>query len=142
MDFEKKVKAMSFKQIVKAMVAGLRNRHTSINMETYGTAIDGVCWGCAATNTICEIAQTKIPADMISYVGDRAIFLRAEHDFLIRFENAIDHLRTGYVESYSKAAAIIGIQPAPPNYQPGPHLSNSYSEADLIAWEESVAGLE
>ena len=59
-NFKEKVQAMSAKEIIMAMVEGLRNPVTKIHMGTYGKVEGDVCYGCAATNAICKIGKISL----------------------------------------------------------------------------------
>jgi len=103
--FEEIVRAMSAKDIIMAMVNGLKNPSTKINMCTFGaTRVRDqkiVCYGCAATNTVCQISGVKFTPKNIDYTGDRARAIKSSYDFLTNFERAIDELRKGNIEQYN-----------------------------------------
>lgn len=143
MTFEEKVKSMTFKQIVLAMVAGLRKRWVGVDMGIYGGMTDdGVCYGCAATNTICQIhGKAFTPAAINSYYA-RAAFVGSDSTFLCNFEDAIDCLRCGLHLPYNIRAGGIGLAQAPADYCPGSALTTDFTEADLQSWEKSVEHLE
>jgi len=57
-----KIKSMTAKEHIMNMVEGLRNPMTVINMDTFGEKReDGVCFGCAATNSICRLIGSIDP---------------------------------------------------------------------------------
>lgn len=134
-EFQNKIQSMTFREIVLAMVAGLRKQWVRINMHTFGEAHDGVCYGCAATNMICQlIGRPLTPAEI--YHEDK---IRLLGSGVKDFEVAIDCLRKGDVFEYNSLAVRLGIAQAPAGYVCGPRLDNNYSVFDLDAWERSVA---
>ena len=90
MNFEETVRAMSMKEIIMAMVNGLRNPHVKVVMSSFGHMKDGICFGCAATNTVCEITGKTYDEGVIEYATDRAKFMNCTYIFLHKFESAID----------------------------------------------------
>jgi hypothetical protein len=98
--FKKTVEKMKPSEIVMAMVNGLKNAHYNVHMDTFGDYKDGICFGCAATNTICEIFQKKFTIDNILGRKSRADFLECDYVFLCDFEEAIDLLRRGNAKSF------------------------------------------
>lgn len=98
MNFIEKVRQMKPHEIVQAMIDGLKRKWVVIDMVTFGHNQRGVCYGCAATNAICQIIQKPfIPSD-INYRTKRASSLNIEDiDFLKNFELAINFLRTGRI---------------------------------------------
>lgn len=107
MDFKQKVQSMTAREIILAMVEALtRPPLIRIDMETYGEArrswqnlfLKPICFGCAATNTICQIAGIKFtPAN----IEDRADAVGTNPLFLYEFEQAINSLRSGSIEGYN-----------------------------------------
>lgn len=136
--FKEKVQSMSAKEIILAMVAGLRNPVTKIDMRTFGEARQNgklVCYGCAATNTIATISGIKwTPKNIGEGPGDRAKAVKTSYDFLDGFEDAIEGLRVGNISEYNDYAvghefAVISVR----SHQL-PILTNNYTEADLKAY--------
>lgn len=133
-DFKEIVQAMSAKEIIMAMVNGLKKPYTVIDMDTFGTEnFSGVCYGCAATNAICEI-YGYIPGSMTSGFSDSGISNDAE--FVQLFEFAIDGLRCGFVESYNHYCERLGISFIEDNGTTLPFLNDEYTEADLLSYIE------
>lgn len=138
MKFEQKVRSMTASEIIMAMVEGLRKRHVAIDMGTFGAARENgktICYGCAATNTICEIAGVVFTPRSIGGTDARARKVDAEEDFLVPFELAIDSLRRGWVGGYNAIARVLGIAEITPSSLPLPGLINDYTEEDLQAYE-------
>src|SRR5690606_9344937 len=129
-EFEKKVKSMSAHDIIMAMVDGLRNPRTKINMRTFGEIRDGICYGCAATNAVLRIMDAKEEEVEEHFHGRRSDSYKASP--LWQFESAINFLRCGMVGLYNECAAEIGIAPITP--MPGLYLlrlGNNYTEEQL-----------
>lgn len=74
----RKIKSIVSKpsEAVQAMIDGLKNRRgLRINMGTYGQSEDEkskICYGCAATCTVQQVAGKKIPASLIDFTHERA----------------------------------------------------------------------
>lgn len=113
MTFEEKVKSMKVSEIIQAMIDGLYKEHVKIDMDTYGTSKDGICYGCAATNTICEISVVRPNSYNIlkryALIGEPLTSLY----FLEKFENAINCIRIGCITSYNYHASQICIATIP-----------------------------
>lgn len=104
---------MTSKEIMQAMIDGLNKPWVTVEMSTYGSSSETklfgifsktVCFGCAATNTICEIVQKKFTGKNIDYLGCRANSVNSDPLFLSYFENAIDWLRFGDTHMYNDIA--------------------------------------
>ena len=94
-------------EIVDLMVKGLEKEWVRVDFSTYGAIREDendelLCFGCAATNTICEIKQVAFNTKVGSfdYIADRYSTTR-NHIKLDQFEGAIDELRhgSGYIEN-------------------------------------------
>lgn len=114
--FEEKVKSMTAAEIIQAMIRGLKAKHVEIDMGSFGKRRGGRCFGCAATNAVCEIAQLPIPVKGIfikkngEYPAEQlATVIGANLDFVEWFEDAIDDLRGGYINRYNSTAERLGI---------------------------------
>lgn len=135
--FEQRVKAMTAPNIILAMVRGLRRQWVKVDMNSYGHAVNGTCYGCAATNAVCEIAKKSFPPDSILDTEVRAMFVNSDFDFMDWFESAINVLRKGDVESYNRAAGRIGIAKIvlPASFPKLPYLHSYDLEENLPAYE-------
>ena len=113
-NFEDKVKSMKASEIVQAMIDSLKEPVYKIDMDTFGMTFEGVCYGCAATNTIAKISGefVEFNCDNKSYVqwSDK---LKIDPDFLWNFEMAIDSLRSGNLLHYAKYAEKAGFATLP-----------------------------
>jgi hypothetical protein len=109
----------SVSSIIFAMVAGIRKKWVEINMNTFGEIEQksyffglikkDVCYGCAATNTLCELMDKPFTLDNIYNRGRRAkeINFGISHSTLFTFEKGIDYLRTGNVDQFLYCLKII-----------------------------------
>lgn len=146
MTFEEKVKSMTAKEIIMAMVDSLTHPPIiNIDMSSFGDSrvVDRkflgikigkkkVCFGCAATNTICQISGKKFTTENINTRNLRAEFINTDYEFLNAFETAIDDLRSGYIESYNIKAAIHGFATIKnKGMKYFSRLKSSYTNADL-----------
>jgi hypothetical protein len=107
--FEEKVRSMTSSDIIMAMVESLVPPPLiKIDMETFGGVFkEGnkkVCFGCAATNTICKIAKKKFNTRNITERETRASYIKSDRNFLYCFEWAIDGLRKGNIRVYNNLA--------------------------------------
>lgn len=113
--FEEIVQNMSAREIIMTMVNSLKNPITEINMQTYGKVdSEGICYGCAATNFICSVAEITT-TDMVEAKIDHRIrpfntILDTSGGFLFMFESAINYLRVGDLLRYNTIAVDIGIE--------------------------------
>ena len=132
-----KISSMTAKEIIMSMVEGLRNPTTEINMRTFGKVVDGVCFGCAATNTICKIGgyttTNLLKVDGIASNLDGSLMV-------MHFEWAIDELRRGRLDNYNYQAgkggfAKIILPDGVPNYTL-PYLADDYTEEELDCYVE------
>ena len=134
--FEETVQEMSMKEIILAMVKGLRKPHIEINMDTFGAEDRGVCFGCAATNTICEMAGKTFDSFYIKTRFSRAEFVDCSVLFLQEFELAIDRLRRVRLDAYNLTVHSLGIAEMPPTHIILPELDTDYTQDQLDVWED------
>lgn len=123
MNFKEKVQSMTASEIILAMVDSLTPPpKIKVDMGTYGEVnkVDKrflgikygtkeVCFGCAATNTICQISGKIFDKTNIYLVETRANFLDVDYVFLQIFETAIDKLRRGSICGYNSVASEIDV---------------------------------
>lgn len=103
--FENKVKSMSAYDIIMAMVEGLRNPRTRIDMSTFGSIRNGICYGCAATNAILHImnANGEEVKSHVTYTST------CDDSPLYEFECAINDLRCGLLGSCNANACTFPV---------------------------------
>jgi len=132
-----------------AMVRGLQNPVTKIDMGTFGTVKnkgkEKVCFGCAATNTLCEIGKftTKDIFKIQNFNGADSFSNNIkEKEFLKVFEDAIDDLRRGSgslygIGSYNRKASSCGFAKIKPKKNLDlPALEDNYTKEDLKPYIE------
>lgn len=98
----------SFSDIVDTMIRGLKRQWVEVEMGSYGNfkrKMEGfwifkkekkVCFGCAATNTICELMQEPFtPETITARTGQFNYGIKPSE--LGKFEHAIDYLRNGKI---------------------------------------------
>ena len=133
--FKEKVQSMTAKEIIMAMVEGLQSPAVKVDMDTFGSVKGGICFGCAATNTVCKISGKVFDGYNIWDVIDRGILINSDPDFLDLFESAIDALRQGgttaIYNSYAKDAGFATIEY---NSDRLPFLTKTYTPANLQAY--------
>lgn len=144
MTFKEKVQSMTAKEIIMAMVEALTHPPIiNVNMKTFGEVDEkGVCFGCAATNTVCQISGMVFTKDNITNRLRRSTFIDGNEEgcsFLYTFENAIDALRLGRISTYNgwarlgKFAEIVNFEYPFPSPRP---LYNDYTNEELIPYKE------
>lgn len=127
--FEERVRSMTAKQIIMAMVDGLKRPKTKIDMDSFGYTENGVCYGCAATNTICRIGKITLSADQIRGTSKHALALNGNDKFVTHFEYAIDNLRSGNVYGYNLYASESGFSEIEDTSEELPYLdTHNYRE--------------
>jgi len=91
---------------VQAMIDGLLEQDArkgfKVDMDTFGSSMDGICYGCAATCAVQKIAGKDLPADVIGMAREEAEFLGFDLKDVIDFEFAIDDLRAGDTKGLSE----------------------------------------
>ena len=107
--FEEKVRSMSGADIINAMCDGLEREWVEVQMASFGHSKNGVCYGCAATNTICQIVGRSFDKHEIEWREKRMDAIKCDYDFLEKFERSIDALRFGEIRAYNSIAQEIGI---------------------------------
>jgi hypothetical protein len=144
MNFKEKVQSMTAKEIIMSMVDSLIDPLVNVDMGSYGFVKrvpikflgikfggKGVCFGCAATNTICNISGKVLDKSNIKDSTLRANFINSDPYFLSHFEYAIDHLRQGALASYNRIANEFGFAQIKRNDIELPALENDYTKLDL-----------
>jgi len=109
MNLEEKIKNLTPYELIDAMIQGLKNPSCQINMSTYGNVDNGICFGCAATNAIQYLSGEKFTPDNIIGGYNRAKYLKLDLNILDRFENAINYLRLGNIDTANFYLAGLGI---------------------------------
>lgn len=113
--FKETVRSMTAKEIIMAMVEGLRNPSCRVDMSTFGHILldekgDRVCFGCAATNATALIAGIDLtPSNINQKCREEQLCPGDDELFVMGFECAIDHLRNGNIEYYNEIANFTKI---------------------------------
>lgn len=150
MTFQQRVQSMTAKEIIMAMVDSLTPPQISIDMGTFGMTREiktpdtkfldflikrgetkRLCFGCAATNTICKISGKTFTIENVYSRQLRAEFLDTDQTFLSAFEEAIDSLRRGDIYSYNVYAATRSFAQIVGNGIHLPCLHNDYTLEQL-----------
>lgn len=140
MNIVEKIKALSAKEIILLMVEAIKNPVTVLDMDTFGVIEKGVCYGCAATNVICKLNSFNTDYLLKNNFGISTSHLFSDGEervFIAAFEDAIDSLRLGSLNSYNYVAERIGI--AEISYPPMvrfPSIENWFTqkEVDKYIW--------
>lgn len=154
--FRDTVRAMSAAEIILAMVEGLEKPYTNaVKMNTYGEVDPSsywdkipVCYGCAATNTICRIYNKKPIKKWRDFSGFTGAMdeltikgMREDDDqFAGEFESAVNQLRQGNITEYNLMARqlnIVTIKNKP--FLRLPYLNDEYQEEDLQPYRKLAA---
>jgi hypothetical protein len=130
-----KIKSMTAKEHIMNMVEGLRNPMTVINMDTFGEKReDGVCFGCAATNSICRLIGSIDPL-FPAWLPGTYSYKTNVAPILATYEDCIDMLRRGDVDGYNDSASYIGIATIKDIESIElPVLMNDYTEEELLQY--------
>jgi hypothetical protein len=90
-------KINSVSDIILAMTEGLKKEWVKIDMQTYGAVYKKVCFGCAATNTLCQLMGEPFNASNINNLKSRREKVNFGIDWytLKVFEMSLDNLRLG-----------------------------------------------
>lgn len=107
-ELENKIKSMTAKEIILAMIDSLKNPLTKIDMDSFGHVDNGICYGCAATNTICKIGDLNPNIELNADNLWGAKYAR-DSRFIEGFERAIDYLRLGSIKMYNNTASSYGF---------------------------------
>ncbi len=135
--FRQQILSMTAGEIIMSMVKGLEKPVTKINMSTFGSSNNDVCYGCAATNTICKITDVKFNKLNIKRREYRATAVKSTEQFLELFECAIDELRRGYIDGYNSYAAMGKFRRIQnPTGLELPYIESNYNKNDLNVYKQ------
>lgn len=129
--FEDKVRSMTGKEIVMAMVNGLLHGYYIVNMYSYGGHHGKICYGCAATRCITEISKVKFNSSNIYGFTKKSEAIGCSPEFINEFEDAINFLRSGRIQGYNRHAINLGIVTLPDPKNKLPVLENR-------SWKENI----
>lgn len=152
--FEAKVRSMPVWEIIRAMIRGLKRRWVKIDMSTYGTFRWSkndkyrICYGCAATNAVCEIIGRALPPDAIASKQAQANYLQAGWDFLDDFERGINDLRSRDLHGFNINMGRQLLSTIPEAVIEARYkydllsLGNCYTDEDLDKYEQLAQACE
>lgn len=114
--FEEVLQSMTGKGVVLAMIAGLEKEHVKVDMYAFAYEEMGVCFGCAATNAICEITgnteayiEERRHSNMTPFFSfERLKSINGKIETVHSFEVAVDFLRKGLVDQYNLLIDQLG----------------------------------
>jgi len=148
----------SISDIVQTMIDGLEREWVTINMGSFGSTYHsqeikpkkflgitykkGIpakrkCFGCAATNFLCELMQKPFDSSLVHFRSKRqeifnyGITLKE----LENFEYAIDYLRKGLLDNF-----LIALNKIPLNFEL-PTYSEIYEDLPYLgteSWKENI----
>ena len=86
-----------------------QNKNFKLDMFTFGKVKEGICYGCAATAAIQEIAQIELTQENICTTSQRAKALSFDPKELHLFEHAINDARVGDMVNLLKFCDITNV---------------------------------
>lgn len=133
------------------MVDGLREidpTTQTVDMQTFGKEVDGMCYGCAATWTIQKLAGRRLASKELNGLAEAGT-MRGDEAFedlpwyasdIDLFEDAIDEARKGFL---SELFEFMGCDTDQADLLVGRFfMTNDNWEAQLPKVEELIAELE
>ena len=140
---EEKIKSMSAKEIILAMINGLKNPVVNVSMSTYGHKTNGICYGCAATNLICSVGGLDPQKELPDWRNGGSIYAVIS-PFLSAFEMAIDKLRLGDIEYYNDFASEYGFAEIkePIGCELPPIRGHNYQDLEVLMEYEMLANYQ
>lgn len=85
--------------IVDTMIRGLKKEWVNVRMDTFAVTDGKICYGCAATNTLCELMQKSFSHDKIHNRTEEFNYGITWGE-LKTFEIGIDSLRIGFLSGF------------------------------------------
>ena len=144
MNFEEKVRSLKASELVLAMVEGLENHKYEVDMDTFGRTREGVCYGCAATNAIAQLAG-KAPRFAFKVPSERtwAKAIKGSEEFIRTLEFAFNNLRFGDLSVFNGYAKLIQVKEIPVAYGESlPGLENNNWHEGLPAYRKLAKRLQ
>lgn len=133
MNFKEKVQSMTAKEIIMAMVEGLQNPIIKIN-DISEYVLDGICFGCIVTNTICKISGKTFDKESLRNRSEKCKFIGTDDAFLEYLETSINELSKGHIGDCNYYGNQIGIATITNSDISLPYLDEDYSTEDLQAY--------
>lgn len=98
-------------QLLQLMVDGLNKQSArpdfAIQMDTFGTSRGSMCYGCAATCALQELAKVSFTTDDINSTEERAEATGFTWFEVDKFELAVEMARVGRLDKMCENAALI-----------------------------------
>ena len=85
----------ALQHMVNGLLKQSQRKKFEVSMGTYGMARKGICYGCAATCTIQNIANKNLSVEFIKDHKKRAKELKIEEHEILRFEYVMNRARLG-----------------------------------------------
>jgi hypothetical protein len=84
------------------MIRGLEKEWVNVDMQSYGYEENNLCFGCAATNTLCELMGEPFNENNIISLQSRRkkVNFGIDSHTLGNFEMGLDHLREARTEDF------------------------------------------
>lgn len=139
-ELEQKIKRLKPSQILNYMIKGLENPFTQIMMSTYGDVIKHknriICFGCAATNAICLLAEIKTERKFAE-ACDTGLINTSNYNSVLRyFEDAINQLRQGDIFWCNRKLEEYSKYRFPETNIELPYLGDDYTPEQLSLYKE------
>lgn len=103
--------------IVDLMIKGLKKEWVHVDMTSFGGVCGDMCYGCAATNALCELMQEPFSKKYIAEERHTQFNFGVSRVEIMYFEQAIDYLRRGYINLFicdiNKVSNMTGIHISP-----------------------------
>ncbi len=120
-------------QLVIYFIQAMEHPAIEYDSRTFGTYLNGILKGCAATNYICNQMNYIYFVSEVKNRTSRAEVFGVTEEYLCNLEMAIHSLSKGLIYEYNQRAKVIGL--AFLKYQDFgevlPALENGYTEHDL-----------
>lgn len=144
-EIEDKIKNLTPKQMIMAMVDGLRKRHVCITMSSYGFIDnDNICYGCAATNALCELGCNSTELPSFNSEDGQGFSEGGLFQMISNFESLVDTLRNGgehilFFNCFNSNCRDYKLQNLKLKFfgfeEELPYLGDNYTEEQLQVYE-------
>ena len=134
-----KIKDMSTSDIIRCMVEGLKKEYVEKDMSSYGHIKEGICFGCAATNFICNLYPEVIiiyclPILESGNIGfSYSAIFEDKYRYIRNVELLINKLRRGNILDYNYMSNLLNLPLIPIKFWEYklPALSDNYTTEQL-----------
>lgn len=142
------IKQLSLRELILAMVEGLRNPTTKIDMGSFGSktykflGLLEICHGCAATNALCNLLDIDLRYLKKNRPRVSENFEGKDASFICQLEHAYDILRQGNAKRFIQGLNNMGFNfPNSDNHPWLPYLTVNYRESELKVYEDFANSL-